>query len=93
MDFVKLGFDVVKFGVTNIGAPLLTNWATNKLVGTPNLKVSTLNPTAPAANVVRDSAPGTINTNGGNSDANISQNTLIIGAVALIAVIMLVKKK
>ena len=89
----EFAINIFKFGVTNIGAPLLTNWATNKLVGTPNLKVSTLNPTAPAANVVRDSAPGTINTNGGNSDANISQNTLIIGAVALVAVIMLVKKK
>ena len=31
--------------------------------------------------------------NGGNSNAASSQNTLIIGAVALVAVIMLVKKK
>jgi hypothetical protein len=86
MDFVNLGFSVVKWGVVNIGAPLLVN----KLVGGSR-------PAAPAAattaNPVRDSSPGTVNTSGGNSDAASSQNTLIIGAVALVAVIMLVKKK
>ena len=85
MDFVDLGFSVVKWGVVNIGAPLLVN----KLVGGSKPAASA----ATTANPVRDSSPGTVNTNGGNSDANVSQNTLIIGAVALVAVIMLVKKK
>jgi len=84
MDFVNLGFNVVKWTAVNIGAPLLVN----KLVGGSKPTA----PTTSTANAVRDSAPGTVNTNG-NSDANISQNTLIIGAVALVAVIMLVKKK
>ena len=85
MDLIDLGFNVVKWSAVNIGAPLLVN----KLVGGSKPAVSA----ATTANPVRDSSPGTVNTNGGNSNAASSQNTLIIGAVALVAVIMLVKKK
>ena len=85
MDLIDLGFNVVKWSAVNIGAPLLVN----KLVGGSRPVASTTS----TANPVRDSSPGTVNTNGGNSNAASSQNTLISGAVALVAVRMLVKKK
>ena len=82
----------LKWGVTNIGVPLFSTWAAKELVGSGSQKQSA-SPTRNVANPVVDASPGTINTNDSNRSATSVNSTLLIGAVALIAVVMISKKK
>ena len=86
-------WDILGWGVKTIGVPLFTTWATGEIMGNSKPQPSSSSAPTRTATPVRDSAPGTINTKDGNTSATSSQNTLIIGAVALVAVVMLVKKK
>jgi len=89
----ETAFNIVGFGIKNIGVPLAVSWATSEIVGGPKPQQQSSSAPTKAAVAVRDSAPGTLNIQQSNPDASSSQNTLIIGAVALVAIAMLVKKK
>ena len=81
----------LKWGVTNIGVPLFTTWATTEVIKATRDKPQA--PTRSTSNPVVDASPGTINTNDSNRSATNANSTLLIGAVALIAVVMVSKKK
>lgn len=81
-----------KWTFSNVVVPLGVN------VGTPLLMGAIMGNDKPrqsqaVQNPVRDSAPGTINVVAPNQDGLSSTNTLIIGAAALVAVVVLMKKK
>jgi hypothetical protein len=84
----------LKWGFTNIGVPLFSTWAARKLVGNSGSRgQSSTSPTRGTSNPVVDASPGTINTNDSNRSDTSANSTLLIGAVALIAVVMISKKK
>lgn len=84
----------LKWGITNIGVPLFSTWAAKELVGGSGpQQQSAAAPTRNVAHPVTDASPGTINTKDSNRSDTSVNSTLMIGAVALIAVVMISKKK
>lgn len=84
----RTALDVGKYAFTNIGVPLFTTWAAGQIAGS-----SAPRPPQTVANPVRDSSPGTVNVRDQNQDSSSINNTLIIGAAALFAVVLLTRKK